>query len=98
MAGQRKRRRLLVGSGVLLIVAGVALLGYVGWQLYGTTWVSKREQHKIVEATRDVWEGGGRSADQRALADGVVALVRIPRLGEEYVVPAHRGTARNAPR
>lgn len=92
MAGQRKRRRLLVGSGVLLIVAGVALLGYVGWQLYGTTWVSKREQHKIVEATRDVWEGGGRSADQRALADGVVALVRIPRLGEEYVVPAHRGT------
>lgn len=87
-----RRRRLLVATGVVLMVAGVGVLGYVGWQLYGTTWVAQREQRQVVEATRQVWEGGGRSADERRLAEGVVALVRIPALGDEYVVPAHRGT------
>ena len=41
----RSGRRALVWVGVAMIVAGACVLGYVGWQLYGTTWVSKREQH-----------------------------------------------------
>jgi sortase A len=82
-----------------MIVAGVLVLGYVGWQLYGTTWVSKREQKSIVGATERVWQqqGAGQgqgsvSAKDEELADDVVALIRIPALGESYVVPAHEGT------
>jgi sortase A len=92
----RSRWRHLVWVGVAMIVAGVLVLGYVGWQLYGTTWASKREQKSIVGATERVWqqgEGQGSvSAEDQELADDVVALIRIPRLGEEYVVPAHEGT------
>ena len=35
------RRRPLLWSGVVLLAAGLVVLGYVGWQLYGTTVVSK---------------------------------------------------------
>jgi sortase A len=78
-----------------MMLAGLCVLGYVGWELYGTTWLSKREQHATVESTERVWsqEGqGSGSAEDREAADDVVALVRIPALGEEYVVPAHEGT------
>ena len=44
MAGRRNRRqRALLWAGIALITAGVVLLAYVGWELYGTTWLSKRE-------------------------------------------------------
>lgn len=81
--------------GCALIVAGVAVLGHVGWELYGTTWLAQREQRRSVEATERVWSTDERrsaSPEDRTLAKDVVALVRIPALGEDYVVPAYRGT------
>lgn len=95
MARRGTRGRVLLGTGIALVVAGVAVLGYVGWELYGTTWVSKREQHQIVQATERVWADPetAPSKDDRELADDVVALVRIPAFGDKYVVPAHLGTS-----
>lgn len=91
---RRRQPRVLLWSGLVLVVAGLVVLGYVGWQLYGTTWVSKREQHRIVEATERVWAGEpAKSSKDRELADDVVALVRVPALGDDYVVPAHAGTS-----
>jgi sortase A len=93
VAGRRNRRqRALLWAGIALITAGVVLLAYVGWELYGTTWLSKREQHRIVEATERVWTDDSSSGDDTELADDVVALIRIPALGDDYVVPAHAGT------
>ncbi len=102
MAGKRgtdggpgKGRRILLWLGIAMIVAGLCVLGYVGWQLYGTTWVSKREQHATVDTTERVWSKDGQgsvSSDDREVAADVVALIRIPRFGKEYVVPAHAGT------
>lgn len=85
-------RRLLRGPGLVLVVLGLSILGYVGWQYFGTTWVSQREQHRIIDATERAWAGGQVPAEDVALAKGVVALVRIPALGKDYVVPAHQGT------
>ena len=90
-----RRRRTLRRVGGALIVAGAAVLGYVGWELYGTTWLAQREQDRTVEATERLWStDGGRSTskENRELAKDVIALIRIPALGEEYVVPAYRGT------
>lgn len=87
----RPRRPTLLIAGVALIVAGAAVLGYLGWQLYGTTWVATREQAKVVEATERAWDGA-ETEQSRELSDGVVALVRIPALGAEYAVPARGGT------
>ena len=96
MGGRENRRsRTLTGVGVALIVAAAAVLGYVGWQLYGTTWIAQRDQGRTVVATERAWGTDGRrsaSPEDRALAKGVVALVRIPALGEDYVIPAYRGT------
>jgi sortase A len=88
------RGKVLLGAGIALVVAGVAILGYVGWELYGTTWLSKREQSKVVGATERVWGDPGKPAskEDRELAEDVVALVRIPAFGDSYVVPAHEGT------
>lgn len=82
------------------MLAGVCVLGYVGWQLYGTTWVSKREQRSIVDATERVWaqpesgqgSGGPVTDREQELAADVVALIRIPAFGDDYVVPAVVGT------
>lgn len=83
----------MIWLGVAMMLAGLCVLGYVGWELYGTTWLSKREQSDIVDATERVWsQDGSVSGQDRKVADDVVALVRIPALGKEYVVPAHQGT------
>jgi sortase A len=80
-----------------MMAVGLLVLGYVGWELYGTTWVSKREQRSIVAATERVWAESGDgegsvSADDRNLSADVVALIRIPAFGDDYVIPAIDGT------
>ena len=90
-----RRSRTLTGVGCALIVAGASVLGYVGWELYGTTWLAQREQGRTVEATERLWSTDERrsaSKEDRKLAKDVIALIRIPALGEEYVIPAHQGT------
>ena len=92
---RNRRRRTLTRVGCALIVAGAAVLGYVGWELYGTTWLAQREQDRTVKATELLWSTDGRqssSKDNRELAKDVIALIRIPALGEEYVIPAYQGT------
>jgi len=88
-------RRARRAVGVALIVIGLALLGNVGWQVWGTNWVSHRKQARIVAAVEHAWGQatghGGRSAVQ--VNEGTVfALVRIPRFGDHYVIPVLDGT------
>ena len=95
--GEVRPRRILLSAGLVLVLAGVLVLGYVGWQLYGTTWVAKREQGRSVEAAERVWAPSSAdpdeaSSDDADLARDVVALIRIPALGPSYVVPAYEGT------
>jgi len=89
------RQRVLRWSGLLLVVSGLALLGWVGWQLYGTNWVSQRQQAAAVEEVQQQWRGDGESV---AAVDGgkVAAVVRIPRFGADYAVPLLRGTSDRA--
>lgn len=44
--------------GLTIVLVGLALLGYVGWQLYGTNYVSKRDQERTTEQLLDLWENG----------------------------------------
>ncbi len=79
----------------MLLIVGAAVLGYLGWESHGTTWLAQREQRHTVEATERAWSTDERSSaseDDRTLAQDVVALIRIPALGEEYVIPAFQGT------
>lgn len=79
--------------GVVLIVAGLAVLGYVGWQFVGTNVVSHHEQQQLVDRTHRAWaQGQSTSIEGRGVRlNGAEALIRIPRFGRDYVVPVQRG-------
>lgn len=88
-------RRALRWSGFVLIAAGLVVLGYVGWQLYVTSWLAQRHQSDVVAATERAWSApseGTISSDDTELAEDVVAVVRIPAFGDDYAVPVYEGT------
>ena len=95
--GVRRTRR---AAALALIVAGLVLLGDVGWQLWGTNWVSHRKQERIISALEQAWDqGGGKPGGKPGdasvdVAEGqATALVRIPAFGQDYVVPVLEGTS-----
>jgi sortase A len=90
----RPRRKTRLYAALALLLVGVSLLGFVAWEIVGTTMVSKHRQQEIVNTVRQDWsqprDQSGQPADGGS-ADGVKALVRIPRFGSDYVVPVHEG-------
>jgi len=80
--------------GVALIVVGLLLLGYVGWQLWGTNWVSHRKHERLATALEQGWGRGKAGVEIDEVA--VTAVVRVPRFGEDYVVPVLAGTSDDA--
>ncbi len=66
----RPRLRVAFWSGVALIVAGLVILGYVGWQLWGTTWVSKREQRELTGSLQKQWTEGGTGSSRSTSRKG----------------------------
>ena len=87
--------RVAFWSGVALILAGLGTLGYVGWQLWGTTWVSEREQREITASLQQQWktEQGRRLQPSYVPHGQASALIRIPAFGSSYVVPVLEGTS-----
>jgi sortase A len=94
---QAKRRRVSFWLGLGLVAVGLGLLGYVGWQMFGTNIVSERRQQEAVESLQRQWREPVVNAEAGA-AEPVrlgeaTALVRIPRFGDDYVMPVHEGVA-----
>lgn len=87
------RRRALLTGGAGLLVAGLLVLGYVVWQVFGTTAISQQRQADTVERTEVAWDTRAATELQRAPA---TALVRIPRFGADYVVPVLEGVEDDA--
>lgn len=86
-AENRRRgvRAWLVAGGTVGLL-GVCLAGYVTWQLFGTNVVAHHRAQRILEQTETAWEEG-RPQDAPA-----AAVLRIPRFGENWVVPIVEGT------
>lgn len=102
--GKRRARRAVRGSrrhwswwlGLGLVASGLAVLAWAAWQFWGTNWVSQRTHDRIVGEVRDQWEGADPAqADEPVqVPEGEVsALIRIPRFGDDYVVPVLAGTS-----
>lgn len=84
-----KGRRITFWVGIGLIAAGLSLLAYVAWQLWGTNWVSKRAQKEIVSDLQEDWAAQDYQQPEFGKAS---ALIRIPAFGKKYVVPVLEGT------
>ena len=79
---------------MLLVLVGLAMLGWVGWQMYGTTWVAHRDQERTVERTLQQWAQPVTVEEARPVPKGeATALIRIPAFGKDYVVPVYAGTS-----
>lgn len=86
-AGLRVRR----WAGALLILAGLGVLGHVGWQMYVTTLIARAEHAETVDALRREWK---RSPEPvRVDAGTATAILRIPRFGADFEVPILSGTS-----
>lgn len=90
-APDRRQRRARRRAGTALLLLGAALLGWYGWQVWGTTWVAQRDHARIREELTEAWAGGADDVE----VDGVraTAVVRVPRFGADFAVPLLTGTA-----
>ncbi|WP_148614555.1 class E sortase [Nocardioides rubriscoriae] len=97
-AGRRRRRRWTLWSGLALVLVGLAVLAWVGWQLYGTNLVSQRRHEQTVDRLEQEWDGPGPQARATVeTAQGTAtAILRIPAFGDDYAVPVLEGVADEA--
>lgn len=86
-----KRGRTLVTIGCVLIVAGVSVLVWVGWQFWGTNWVSKDRQADVVTSLEDGWGDGSDAV--RTDFGRATAILHVPRWGADYAVPVLEGSS-----
>lgn len=96
----RRKRRWTRWFGLGLVLVGISLAGWLGWQLWGTNWVSQRKHERIVEEVREDWtvaSGTTITVVEPPVVDvregEVSALIRIPEFGDDYVVPVLEGTS-----
>lgn len=85
-------RRIAFWVGMGLILAGLSLLAYVAWQLWGTNWVSKREQREVATQLQEDWAAGETKIPEFGDAS---ALIRIPKFGSKYLIPVIEGTTQD---
>ncbi len=93
---QRKRSPLTL-LGIGLLVAGLACLGWVGFQYFGTDVVSERVFQTETEQLRTKWQDQEKSdpkgRDAASVIPGdAIALLRIPAFGDDYEIPILNGT------
>lgn len=102
---RRGRRRPAAATvvGIVLLVAGLACFGWVGYQVMGTDVVAQRSYDRGSSGLRSQWasrpEGGeqvtstdGAGPEARAVPGTALALLRVPRFGADFEVPVVAGT------
>jgi sortase A len=79
--------------GLALLLAGVLVLGWVGWQFFGTTWVAHRTQARVVQQLEQEWSDPSATGSSVTTDHGTArAVIHIPRFGKDYAVPLLEGT------
>jgi sortase A len=71
--------------GELCITAGVILLLFVAYELWGTGAYTQAQQHKLGDELDRSWKAGaGKVTTERVRLGHGLALIRIPRLGKGF--------------
>jgi sortase A len=82
-------RGVVRGLGIVFLVVGVGLLGWVGWQYFGTGVVSNREMDKGQDTLREQWRTP--SATATPTTGKPLFLIRIPKFGADWEKPIVEG-------
>lgn len=103
-SGRRKKARRSTSPftvvGVVLLVVGLACLGWVGYQYVGTNVVSEKAFETQREQLRTRWDSERQTGPQKRpepqaedpVAGAPIALLRIPAFGGAYEIPVLAGT------
>jgi len=78
----------------VLIIGGLGVIGYVGWQFVGTNIVSRHLQAAEKQELHQRWDERGTDGDatnDKWDVGDAIALVRIPRFGKDYEMPLLAG-------
>ncbi len=91
--------------GVIFLVVGVGALGYVAWEYFGTNITSNQAMGDKSKNLRDEWDSApepegqteeaapeGQTTTASYVPGDAVALLRVPRFGDDYEVPIVAGT------
>ncbi|TIC88515.1 class E sortase [Nocardioides sp. GY 10113] len=76
--------------GLLLIATGLSLLGWLGWQVYGTNWQSAQKQDEVTQEIEEAWQSG-RATATTDFGDAT-AILHVARFGKDYAVPVLEGS------
>lgn len=101
-SGPRRKKRVSPFTivGIVLLVAGLSCLGWVGYQYFGTNIVSEKGFETQREQLRTRWAtqtGPEAKKDEQRKANAplpgdAIALLRIPAFGNSYEIPILDGT------
>ncbi len=81
-------RRVVTAFGMILVLIGLSLLGYIAWEYFGTNVVSKHKQAEIKQQLVNDW-GKGLDGD-------AIGLLRVKRFGNKFEVPIVKGFSDSA--
>jgi sortase A len=76
-------RTIIRSFGELCITAGLILLLFVAYELWGTGRYTAGQQNKLSQELNKDWQNDKVTTERVRLGHGM-ALIRIPRLGESY--------------
>jgi sortase A len=88
--------------GIALLVAGLVCLGWVGYQYVGTDVVAQRSFERGTQELHSQWASAPTAASSTSTKDtrptarqvpgSALALLRVPRFGDDFEVPVVAGT------
>ena len=86
--------------GVVLLVAGLACLGWVGYQYFGTNVVAEKAFQSERDRAADKWTEEEKSDPKKnkkteretVIPGAAIGLLRIPAFGDKYEIPILNGT------
>ena len=93
---RRRRSRVGLVVGLGLVGGGLAILGWLAWEFWGTNWISHRTQARVIATLHEDW-AQGKAVTRVSVGDDqpvrALAIIRIPRFGSDYAVPVLEGTS-----
>lgn len=94
---RRRRPSWLTIAGIGLLVVGLAVLGWIGWEFWGTNIVSRREANQATAQLEQLWSNDHAkpvAPEKLPVIEGdAFGIVRIPRFGDTWQRPMFVGTS-----
>ncbi|MEV5825251.1 class E sortase [Spirillospora sp. NPDC052242] len=87
-------RTLIRGLGELCITAGLILMLFLTYELWGTGQYTRDQQNRLTERLLERWEAPEVTTEQVELGSGI-AMLRVPEFGDDYGFVVVEGVERD---